>query len=147
MCRFARPNQLAFRGPVRSAPGLIVFIVLPLFTREDLPPLRSSVPPIDSTHTLSFPCLRCRDRPINTVQASLSDPSLPRRADISEGSGMADDGAAQDDAVSGGLGQLMPGMRPSSPLPSASHHPDPLMPVAENWCHTQVGPPSVSFSR
>ena len=51
---------------------------------------------------------------------------------------MADDGAAQDNAVSGG--QLVAGLRPSSPLPSASHHPDPLMPVAENWCHTQVRP-------
>ena len=39
-------------------------------------------------------------------------------------------------------------MRPHSPLPSASHsgsssassnsHNDPLMPIAENWCHTQV---------
>uniref|UniRef100_A0A1I7WET2 XK-related protein n=1 Tax=Heterorhabditis bacteriophora TaxID=37862 RepID=A0A1I7WET2_HETBA len=50
---------------------------------------------------------------------------------------MADDGAAQDEAVSGGPGQGMP--RSLSPLPSASNvHPDPLMPVAENWCHTQV---------
>ena len=58
--------------------------------------------------------------------------------------GMADDGANQDDQVSGGMAQLIPGLRPSSPLPSASQYPDPLMPVAENWCHTQVGPPSVS---
>ncbi|EYB81547.1 hypothetical protein Y032_0380g347 [Ancylostoma ceylanicum] len=58
---------------------------------------------------------------------------------------MADDGSAQDESVSGGPGQGLPASsqaqpaRPHSPLPSPSHgHPDPLMPVAENWCHTQV---------
>ncbi|CAJ0598246.1 unnamed protein product [Cylicocyclus nassatus] len=58
---------------------------------------------------------------------------------------MADDGSAQDESVSGGPGQGLPATsqsqptRPHSPLPSPSHgHPDPLMPVAENWCHTQV---------
>ncbi|KAK6038104.1 hypothetical protein COOONC_24391, partial [Cooperia oncophora] len=58
---------------------------------------------------------------------------------------MVDDGSAQDESVSGGPGQGLPASsqpqatRPHSPLPSPSHgHPDPLMPVAENWCHTQV---------
>ncbi|KAK6016564.1 MATH domain protein, partial [Ostertagia ostertagi] len=58
---------------------------------------------------------------------------------------MVDDGSAQDESVSGGPGQGLPATsqpqatRPHSPLPSPSHgHPDPLMPVAENWCHTQV---------
>ncbi|CAI4231479.1 unnamed protein product [Auanema sp. JU1783] len=51
-----------------------------------------------------------------------------------------DDGSAQDESVSGGPGQGLPVARPSSPMPSgsASHPSDPLMPVAENWCHTQV---------
>ncbi|PAV84026.1 hypothetical protein WR25_14455 [Diploscapter pachys] len=63
-------------------------------------------------------------------------------------SGVVDDGSAQDEAVSGGPGQPQIQMRPHSPLPSASHsgsssassnsHNDPLMPIAENWCHTQV---------
>ncbi|VDD86892.1 unnamed protein product [Enterobius vermicularis] len=54
------------------------------------------------------------------------------------------DGAAQDEAVSGGPGQSVSGGRPQSPSASASNssssssQSDAHMPVAENWCHTQV---------
>lgn len=54
------------------------------------------------------------------------------------------DGAAQDESVSGGPGQAASGVRPQSPSGSASGSSsssspsDAHMPVAENWCHTQV---------
>ncbi|CAJ0931022.1 unnamed protein product, partial [Mesorhabditis belari] len=54
---------------------------------------------------------------------------------------MADDGSPQEDLVSGGPGSANQGgfYRASSPLPSHSGSlGDLMMPVAENWCHTQV---------
>lgn len=47
-----------------------------------------------------------------------------------------DDGSAQDESVSGGPGQLASGRL--SPLSSIYNGNDPCLPVAENWCHTQV---------
>ncbi|GMT18075.1 hypothetical protein PFISCL1PPCAC_9372 [Pristionchus fissidentatus] len=51
-------------------------------------------------------------------------------------SGAQDDGSAQDESVSGGPGQLASGRL--SPLSSIYNGSDPCLPVAENWCHTQV---------
>lgn len=56
------------------------------------------------------------------------------------------DGSAQDESVSGGPGQAaISGSRAQSPSASASGSSststtptDVHMPVAENWCHTQV---------
>lgn len=44
---------------------------------------------------------------------------------------------SQEDLVSSGSIQSIAG-RSVSPAPSVSHHGDSLLPVAENWCHTQV---------
>ncbi|CAB3403019.1 unnamed protein product [Caenorhabditis bovis] len=67
--------------------------------------------------------------------------SLRRSIGVSSGSGggikmsgLDIDGIA-DDFVSSGSHNMG---RSISPCPSVSHQGDPLLPVAENWCHTQV---------
>ncbi|PIC38716.1 hypothetical protein B9Z55_010629 [Caenorhabditis nigoni] len=46
-------------------------------------------------------------------------------------------GMINDEVVSSGSGSSAQG-RSISPCPSTASHGDPLLPVAENWCHTQV---------
>ncbi|CAI58651.1 Speckle-type POZ protein homolog [Caenorhabditis elegans] len=46
-------------------------------------------------------------------------------------------GMGNDEVVSSGSGNSAHG-RSISPSPSSASHGDPLLPVAENWCHTQV---------
>ncbi|GMS89137.1 hypothetical protein PENTCL1PPCAC_11312, partial [Pristionchus entomophagus] len=70
---------------------------------------------------------------INVIRCLVSVSIVPSPS--SRMSGAQDDGSAQDESVSGGPGQMASGRL--SPL-SIYNGSDPCLPVAENWCHTQV---------